>query len=398
MESSTSSELVGSGTWEPIDESKVVKGTYQKECAECNSPGTQIHLLSKNVGTLKAYQEMQAVKILIKQNHSRLIKVAGFVGMITLSSFATGVAFVVLTQTHVWAPSPLITYGLIIVGTITGVITFIVYRVSDVLIIRSAFNTAFNQERGAHVALAAVSGRSRLGHIRDELTSKHADILCLQGQLSTKTVQKILPAHFDFIRCGTAGLDTTVAWDTRRFTIIFKPRMESPVEIPATIVLLKDAQLDKTFCVASALFRGFSVANIEEEGLGDNQLRYDLNTMEEAKADYCLIAGNYNVAEAHDRLGILESDYAYKAARILHGPTAYDRNLKTWSGIPMRVVLDHAYGKGREEGLTVSKIETIGTPEGEECGHCAILVTYSIGEAEDTDSSDVISDTESESD
>jgi endonuclease/exonuclease/phosphatase family metal-dependent hydrolase len=173
--------------------------------------------------------------------------------------------------------------------------------------------------------------------------------------------------------------------------------------IPDTMVLLEEVNSEKTFCVTSAHFRGFSLANIEEDkaGWGDNQVRYDLNTMEAANADYCLIAGDYNVTEKHyrKRLNILELDYEYDTARTPHGPTIYDRNLKTWSGIAMKATLDHAHGKGAAHDLTVESIETIGTPDTEETSdHCAILVTYSIEAEEDTVRSNEFSNSEDNED
>lgn len=197
------------------------------------------------------------------------------------------------------------------------------------------------------------------------------DIICLQEswEMKQRELEAILPEGYSAFSYETsAGRDCTVVWNTSKFSkinhanIVYDPEyIPSFNSSPDTIVLLKDNTNGTTICVGSAHLRGFSLAyNTFEEmrkmqelhraEAGDNQTRYDLDTMEGAQADLYIFAGDFNVTAEHypARLDIIR-EYGYTNDETDSSPTIYDANLREDDGeTPKPARLDHIFVKGRE--------------------------------------------------
>ncbi len=194
------------------------------------------------------------------------------------------------------------------------------------------------------------------------------DIICLQEswQMKPEDLEAILPEGYStFSYENPAGRECTIAWNTAKFSkmnhanISYDPEyIRSFNSSPDTIVLLRDNTNGTTLCVGSAHLRGFALSyevfeeelrkkELQEAQTGDNQTRYDLETMKAVQADLYIFAGDFNVTAEHypDRLDIIR-EYGYITDADDSDPTIYDANLTEEDGSPKPAKLDHIFVKG----------------------------------------------------
>ncbi|MCC5832826.1 MAG: hypothetical protein JJU12_07275 [Chlamydiales bacterium] len=201
------------------------------------------------------------------------------------------------------------------------------------------------------------------------------DIICLQEswEMPSETLSTVLPSGYCYFR--DPDQDGCIAWNASKFSKLNHAKLIYNYEYipsinssPDTIVLLKDNIHETIICVGSAHLRGFSLAynNIFDEKLkklelrkaeaGDNQTRYDLNTMNAIEADLYIFTGDFNVTSNHypARLNIIES-YGYVSDLNDTSPTIFDANLKEDDkGRPKPAKLDYFFvkeGKGSVVGI-----------------------------------------------
>lgn len=196
------------------------------------------------------------------------------------------------------------------------------------------------------------------------------DIICLQEtwQMSKDYLQAILPpgySHFSYE--NRDGKNCTVVWKSEKLSQVDHAKLLHDPEYiphrnsaPDTIVLLKDTATGTTICVDSAHLRGFSLAydtfdetlkkqELKTAETGDNQTRYDLDTMDAVPADFYVIAGDFNATLEHykPRFKIIE-DHGYFTDLTDKSPTIYDGNLREEDGLtPKPARLDHIFVKGQ---------------------------------------------------
>ena len=200
------------------------------------------------------------------------------------------------------------------------------------------------------------------------------DIICLQEstEMQSQDLQNILPSGYSFFSYETtAGRDGTIVWNSEKFdkvahaNVTYDPTyipLPEYCSAPDTIVLLRDRMNGTTICVGSAHLRGFSLAynllekdeeqqELKKAQTGDNQTKYDLDTMDAISADLYVFAGDYNVTREHyqPRFDIIYN-HAYITDIHDDNPTMYDINLKEQDGeTPKPVKLDYIFVKGRKD-------------------------------------------------
>jgi endonuclease/exonuclease/phosphatase family metal-dependent hydrolase len=237
----------------------------------------------------------------------------------------------------------------------------------------SEFLTAYNEFlNGAAYEASTEEKQARVGLFQQTFQQfGNPDIICLQEtwEMKPQDLQAILPEGYSFFSYeNNAGRDCTIVWNSSKFSKISHANINyDPEYIPSynsspdTIALLKDNTNGTTICVGSAHLRGFSLAyetfedmrkkqELERAKTGDNQARYDLDTMDAVQADLYIFAGDFNVTTEHyqPRFDIIR-EHGYITDVTDSTTTIYDANLRESDGVsPKPVRLDHIFVKGRE--------------------------------------------------